>query len=160
MLCNQLFIESLFVGADCTRLFLQDSCMCSWQFTASRTISSPNGTTRNGRISLSCLAWAAWTRKLSFMAPGTNNISHNGSSRLLGNTGELGFHTRGWPPPACSRSGLMVLNLFWFHDFERIKKPFRTYDFQLLCHYSRTPREKYSALHFLNWRLFWESCCI
>ena len=86
----------------------------------------------------------------------TNNIRHNGSSRLLGNTGELGFHTRGWPPPACSRSGLIVLNLFWFHDFERIKKPFRRYDFQLLCHYSMlmSPRTEVVVLLEKNTALF------
>ena len=104
---------------------------------------------------------------LNFFA--TNNISHNGSSRLLGNTGELEFHTRGWPRPACRRSGFICLNLFWLHDFERIKKPFRRYDFQFLCHYSMlmSPRtevvvvlDKNTALFIFSIGCLWESCCI
>ena len=99
----------------------------------------------------------------------TNNVSHNGSSRLLGNTGELEFHTRGWPPPACRRSGFICLNLFWLNDFERIKKPFRRYDFQLLCHYSMlmSPRtevvvllDKNTALFIFSIGCLWESWCI
>lgn len=120
--------------------------------------------------SCSCTFYALAFHVCESCAFATNNFSHNGSSKLLENTGALLFHTRDWTVssyfiPEVGRlrcSVTLALCVWTFLDFMILKVSRNEWGAMLLnsyiirvCQCCLAPRSSYFSIGCLS-----ESCCI